>query len=62
MSADQAQDRSRGLDPVIEAYLRDVDRSLLRENLKLSPEQRVQRLVAFLKFTEELRHAGGRIR
>ncbi|MCU0649723.1 MAG: hypothetical protein MUF00_17165 [Gemmatimonadaceae bacterium] len=28
-------------DPVIEAYKRDVDRTLLRENLRLSPEQRV---------------------
>jgi len=26
-------------DPVIEAYKRDVDRSLIRENLKLSVEQ-----------------------
>ena len=27
-------------DPVIEAYKRDIDRSLLRENLKLTAEQR----------------------
>ncbi|WHZ26673.1 MAG: hypothetical protein OJF51_001469 [Nitrospira sp.] len=26
-------------DPVIEAYKRDIDRSLLRENLKLTVEQ-----------------------
>jgi hypothetical protein len=30
-------------DPVIEAYKKDVDRTLLRENLKLTPEQRVQK-------------------
>jgi hypothetical protein len=29
--------------PTIEAYKRDVDRTLLRENLKLSTNQRVQR-------------------
>ena len=48
-------------DPVIDAYRKDVDRGLLRENLKLTPEQRVRRLAAFLKFLEELRRAGRRI-
>jgi hypothetical protein len=42
-------------DPVIEAYKKDIDRTLLRENLKLTPEQRVRRLSAFLRFLEELR-------
>jgi hypothetical protein len=28
-------------DPVIEAYKKDVDRTLLRENLKLTVEQRI---------------------
>jgi len=31
------------LDPVIEAYKKDVDRTLLRENLKLTPEERVRK-------------------
>ena len=31
-------------DPVIAAYARDVDRSLLRENLKLSAEERLRSL------------------
>ena len=30
--------------PVIEAYKKDVDRTLLRENLKLTPAQRVEKL------------------
>ena len=51
-----------GSDPVIDAYRKDIDRGLLRENLKLTPEQRVRRLAAFLKFLEELRRAGRRIR
>lgn len=51
-----------GTDPVIEAYRKDIDRGLLRENLKLTPEGRVRRLAAFLKFLEELRRAGRRIR
>ena len=45
-------------DPVIDCYRKGVDRGLLRENLKLSPEQRVRRLAAFLKFLAELRRAG----
>ena len=45
-------------DPVIEAYKKDVDRALLRENLRLTPEQRVRRLIQFLGFLEELRRAG----
>lgn len=28
-------------DPVIEAYKKDIDRTLIRENLKLTPEQRL---------------------
>jgi hypothetical protein len=30
-------------DPVIEAYKKDIDRTLLRENLKLSFEERVRK-------------------
>jgi hypothetical protein len=46
--------------PVIEAYKKDVDRTLLRENLKLTPAQRVEKMIRVLAFTEELRRAGGR--
>ena len=46
------------LDPVIEAYKKDVDRTLLRENLKLSVEQRFQNLFDLQKFAAELRRAG----
>ncbi len=48
-------------DPVIDAYRKHVDRTLLRENLKLTPEQRILRLTAFLRFLEELRRAGRRL-
>jgi hypothetical protein len=33
-------------DPVIEWYKKDVDRTLLREHLKLEPQQRLEKLVA----------------
>lgn len=44
--------------PVIEAYKADVDRTLLRENLKLTPDQRLQKMISVLRFTEELRRSG----
>ncbi len=49
-------------DPVIEAYKRDVDRTLVRENLKLSPEQRILKLIELQRFAEELRRAGTQAR
>jgi len=42
-------------DPVIEYYKKDVDRTLLREHLKLTPHQRLERLVAFLRDLDRLR-------
>jgi len=41
-----------------EDYMRDIDRSLLRENLKLTPAQRLEKFVKFRDFTSELRRAG----
>ena len=35
-------------DPVIEAYKKDVDRTLLRENLKLTPQERVAKVQRFM--------------
>ena len=45
-------------DPVIEAYKKDVDVTLLRENLKLTPEQRLLNRMELQRFAEELRGAG----
>jgi hypothetical protein len=45
-------------DPVVEAYKAHVDRSLLRENLKLTPGERLEKLVRFMKSLEELQAAG----
>ncbi len=45
-------------DPVVEVYKRDVDRTLFRENLKLTPEQRILKLQDFVAFTYQLRAAG----
>jgi hypothetical protein len=56
--------RSAGLpvDPVIEAYKRDIDRTLLRENLKLTVEERFLALMELQRFAIELRQAGKRAR
>lgn len=45
-------------DPVIEVFKKDIDRSLLRENLKLTPEQRIAKLQDFVAFAATLRDAG----
>jgi len=45
-------------DPVIDAYKNDIDRTLLRENLKLSVEDRLRQLMELQRFAEELRKAG----
>jgi hypothetical protein len=49
-------------DPVIEAYKKDVDRSLLRENLKLTVEERFAKFERFWEYAQELREAGRRSR
>lgn len=49
-------------DPVVEVYMRDVDRTLLRENLKLTFEQRAQKHFSALQMVEELRRAGKKMR
>ena len=45
-------------DPVTELYKRDVDRTLLRENLKLSPELRLAKLQDFVNLLSQVRAAG----
>lgn len=45
-------------DPVIEFYKKDIDRTLLRENLKLSVTERFEKLMAIQRFAEEMRRAG----
>ena len=44
-------------DPVIEAYKKDIDRTLIRENLKLTVEQRLENLERLQQFAVEIRRA-----
>ena len=44
-------------DPVIEAYKAGIDRTLLRENLKRTPTERLERLQSMTRFYEEAQQA-----
>ena len=57
------KDASRAdTDPVVEAYKSGIDRTLLRENLKLSVEERFRKAMALARFADELRRAGRQAR
>lgn len=45
-------------DPVIDAYKKDVDRTLIREQLRRSVDARVRNMIAALRFAEALGEAG----
>jgi hypothetical protein len=47
-------------DPVIDAYKKDVDVGLIRENLRLTANERLQKLQEHMAFSEEIRYAGRR--
>lgn len=61
---DHEDDRSRAgsrrssIDAIIDLYKKDVDRTLLRQALRLSPDQRLRRLVELTRFTDAFREAG----
>jgi hypothetical protein len=46
----------------IDAYSCEIDLTLLRENLKLTPAQRLEKFVSFSRFASELRRAGEKAR
>ena len=48
----------KDLDPVIEAYKKGVDVTLIRENLRLTVDQRFQQLMKLQQFAEDLHRAG----
>jgi hypothetical protein len=62
MSAMKDLNRAEDLDPVIEAYKKDIDITLIRENLRLTVDQRFQQLMKLQQFAEDLRRAGRKAR
>ncbi|MCP9495351.1 MAG: hypothetical protein MSG64_12970 [Pyrinomonadaceae bacterium MAG19_C2-C3] len=61
MKDEQREGRS-SIDDIIELYKKDVDRTLLRENLKLTVEQRFEQLMNMQVFVEEAHRAGRKLR
>ena len=55
-------DRGKDVDPVIEAYKKGVDVTLIRENLRLTVDQRFQQLMRMQEFAEELQGAARKAR
>ena len=45
-------------DPVIEAYKKDVDRTLLRANLRKTVTERIEALMELQRLADEARRAG----
>jgi hypothetical protein len=54
----RAPDISLEPDPVIEVYKRDVDRTLLRESLRRTVEERIAALAALHRLAVEARRSG----
>jgi hypothetical protein len=48
--------------PVIEAYKKDIDRTLIRENLKLPVEERLRKEQGLARFALAMRRAGRQVR
>lgn len=54
----EAEPPRSSLDDVIDVYKRDVDRTLLRAALAMTPDQRVRKMAELARFTETLQEAG----
>jgi len=57
-----SQDQAKTSDPVIEAYKKDTDRTLIRHNLRLTVDQRFRQLMELQRFAEELQNTGRKAR
>ena len=62
MHSEDQEKSSTDPDPVIEAYKKDVDVTLIRENLRLTVDQRFRQLMELQRFAEELQNAGRKAR
>ena len=49
-------------DPVVDAYKRHIDRTLLRQNLQRTVTERVENLMALQRLATEARRAGQSLR
>jgi hypothetical protein len=58
--SERHQPSHSSIDDVIDCYKKDVDRTLLRAALKLTPEERLRKLVDLLRAASAMREAGDR--
>ena len=49
-------------DPLIEAFKKDLDLTLIHQNLRLTVDERFTQLMELQRFAEELRRAGRKAR
>jgi transcriptional regulator with XRE-family HTH domain len=49
-------------DPIVDAFKRDIDRTLLKQNLTKSPEERLRALESLQNLAREAHRAGARTR
>ena len=61
MNREKEHSGSTRHDAVIDAYKKDRDVTLIRENLRLTVDQRFQQLMKLQEFAEELRRAGRKV-
>ncbi len=52
--------QTTAFEEIIQIYLRDVDRTLIRENLALTPAQRLQKLEEFVEFLRSAKNSDRR--
>lgn len=57
LSSHAVTDHRGETDLLVEAYKPGIDRTLLVENLRRTPEERLRNLMALQRFAEELRRA-----
>jgi hypothetical protein len=53
----QGTNEISSIDLIVKLYKKDVDRTLLRQNLKLTPSQRVEKFSEFLRQQAAIRGA-----
>ncbi len=51
-----------GFQACVDLYKRDIDRTMLRENLKLTVEERFRKFKRTMEMVDELRRAGNKLR
>jgi hypothetical protein len=54
-SSESVERGGSSIDAIIDLYKRDVDRTLLREQLKKTPSERLQDLQSMVRFLTDLR-------